>query len=167
MSDQKLIENYGYVPFQYFQYAILLFQVWMIYNHTQVNDFMDRFFDPNDNNKQNIKKFILTIPFLSMVYYDVRYSSFSFKNLGIPPMYNDTIKQILNILGSYALIHIFAQDSGFKTAITQAKFVQLHILFIVASVGMAYSVTQNRSQSILALIMFYHIKYVISNDIVE
>jgi len=167
MSDQKLIENYGYVPFPYFQYVILLFQVWMIYNHEKVNTFMDKYFDPKDENKQHIKKIILTIPFLSMVYYDVRYSSFSFKNLGIPPIYNDSIKQLLNILGSYALIHIFAQDSGFKTAITQSKIVQLHSLFIVASVGMAYSVTQNRSQSILALILFYHIKYVISDNIVE
>lgn len=158
MSDQKLIENYGYVPFMYFQYIILGLQVWMVYNHERVNEFMDRYFS------KNVKKFILTIPFLSMVYYDIRYSSFSLKNLGFPVQYNDTLKQILNILGSYALIHIFAQDSGFKTALEQVGFVQMHWLFIVTSIGMAYSVTQNRSQSILALIMFYHLKYVISDN---
>ena len=28
----------------------------MIYNHKKVNGFMDRYFDPKDENKQNIKK---------------------------------------------------------------------------------------------------------------
>lgn len=102
-----------------------------------------------------------------MVYYDVRYSSFSFKNMGVDPTYNDTIKQLLNILGSYAIIHIFAQDTGLKTAILQTGFVQTQALFIIMSVGMAYSITQNRSQSVLALILFYHLKYVISQNVVE
>lgn len=167
MSDQKLIENYGYVPFYAFQWVILGLQMYMIYNYKFVNDFMDKYFDPRDQNKQHLKKIILTIPFLLMVYYDVRYSSFSFKNMGVDPTYNDTIKQLLNILGSYAIIHIFAQDTGLKTTILQTSFVQTQALFIVMSIGMAYSITQNRSQSILALILFYHLKYVISQNVIE
>lgn len=167
MSDQKLIENYGYVPFYAFQWIILGLQVYIIYNYKYVNDTLDQYFDPNDFYKQQLKKIVLTIPFLLMVYYDVKYSSFSFKNMGVDPAYNDTIKQVLNILGSYAIIHIFAQDTGLKTAILQTSFVQSQTLFIIMSVGMAYSITQNRSQSILALILFYHLKYVISQNIIE
>ena len=167
MSDQKLIENYGYVPFFGFQYAVLLFQIYMINNYKQVNDFLDYFLSKNNQLMQNIKKFILSIPFILMVYYDIRYSSFSFKNLGINPAYNDTFKQILNILGSYAIIHIFAQDTGLKTSLLQTGILQSHLLFIIASIGMAFSITQNRSQSILALIFYYHLKYVIAQNITE
>ena len=102
-----------------------------------------------------------------MVYYDIRYSSFSLKNIGVNPVYNDTLKQILNILGSYAIIHIFAQDTGLKTSILQIGILQTHLLFIVTSIGMAFSITQNRSQSILALIFYYHLKYVIGQNITE
>ena len=167
MSDQKLIENYGYVPFIGFQYVVLLFQIYMIYNYKQVNDFLNPFFDKNNEYMQNIKKVVLSIPFILMVYYDIRYSSFSFKNLGVNPAYNDTIKQILNILGSYAIIHIFAQDTGLKTSLLQTGILQSHLLFIISSIGMAFSITQNRSQSILALIFYYHLKYVIAQNITE
>jgi hypothetical protein len=87
--------------------------------------------------------------------------------MGFNPAYNDTIKQILNILGSYAIIHIFAQDTGVKTSLVQVGILQSHLLFIIASIGMAFSITQNRSQSILALIFYYHLKYVIGQNIIE
>lgn len=162
MSDQKLIENYGYVPFFGFQWFILALQIYMINDYKKVNDFMDKYI-----HDRNIKNIILTLPFLSMVYYDIRYSSFSLKNMGFNPSYNDSLKQILNILGSYAIIHIFSQDTGLKTAITQIGILQTHILFIFTSIGMAYSITQNRSQSILALILYYHLKYVIGKNITD
>lgn len=159
------IENYGYVPFTYFQYVVLAFQVWMIYNYKMVNEYMDSisYFSANPT----LKKIVLSIPLISIIYYDIRYSSFSLKNLGVPPNYNDTIKQILNIVGSYALIHIFAQDTGLKTSVLQQDYLQTHLLFVIISVGMAFSITQNRSQSIIAAILFYHLRYVIGNDIVS
>lgn len=171
MSEQKLIENYGYVPFFGFQYAVLFLQIYMINNYQQVNNLMDKLLDIifNKNNKyrENIKKIILSIPFMSITYYDIRYSSFSFKNMGFNPAYNDTLKQILNILGSYAIIHIYAQDTGLKTSVLQVGILQSHLLFIITSIGMAFSITQNRSQSILALVFYYHLKYVIGQNITE
>lgn len=160
----ELIENYGYVPFKYFQYFVLVLQILLIYKHKEVNNYLDQYFDPNDNFKQNLKKLLLSVPLLLIAYYDIRYSSFSFKNLGVAPSYNSTIKQILNIVGSYAIIHIFAQDTGLKTSILQVEYLQTHLLFVLISVGMAYSITQNRSQSIIALFLFYHLRYVIGND---
>jgi hypothetical protein len=143
----------------------------MINNYKQVNNFidilLDIIFNKDNEYRENIKKIILSIPFVLTVYYDIRYSSFSFKNMGFNPAYNDTIKQILNILGSYAIIHIFAQDTGVKTSLVQVGILQSHLLFIIASIGMAFSITQNRSQSILALIFYYHLKYVIGQNIIE
>ena len=169
MSQEKFIHNYGYVPFWGFQWVFLFLQIYLINNYQQVNDFVDRFvdrfFDKDNEYIQNIKKVILSIPYIIMVYYDIRYSSFSFKNLGFNPAYNDTIKHILNILGSYAIIQIFAQDAGMKTSLLQIGIIQSHLLFILSSIGMAFSITQNRSQSIFALILYYHVKYVIAKNI--
>jgi hypothetical protein len=41
MSDQNLIENYGYVPFYLFQYVILGLQFYMIYNYKYVNEYIN------------------------------------------------------------------------------------------------------------------------------
>ena len=81
------------------------------------------------------------------------------------PVYNYAIIQILNIFGSYGIIYIFAQDAGLKTTTIQTNFIQSNTLFIVIS--MAYSINQNRSQSILALLLFYHLKYVISQNVID
>ncbi|NBU34042.1 hypothetical protein EB118_07240 [bacterium] len=165
MADTKgLIQNYGYVPFKYFQYVVLGLQIWMIQNYKAVNDYIDSYIDTKNTNHIYAKQVLLTLPLVSMIYYDIRYSSFSLKNLGFPPQYNDALKQILNIMGSYALIQVFSSDTGFKSSILQVEMLQTHLLFIIISIGMAYSVTQNRSQSILALIMFYHFKYVIGQN---
>jgi hypothetical protein len=166
MSDPNLIENYGYVPFYSFQYVILGLQFYMIYNYKYVNELMDKYIGTNDSQKQ-LKKIILSIPLLLIIYYDIRYSSFSFKNLGVNPAYNSTIKQILYISGSYGIIQVLAQDAGIKTAIVQENLVQKHILFALMSIGMAFSLTQNRSHSIIALILYYHLKYVISENIID
>lgn len=164
MADNKLIENYGYVPFYYFQYVILGLQFYMIINYKYINDLMDKYIGTNYSQKQ-LKRIILSIPLLLIIYYDIRYSSFSFKNLGVNPGYNDTIKQILYIFGSYGIIQILAQDAGITTPIVQEKLIQAHFIFIFVSIGMAFSLTQNRSQSIIALMIYYHLKYVISEDI--
>lgn len=161
--DAPVISNYGYVPFQFFQYVILGLQIYMVYNHKKVNEFLDKYIE-DTKFLIFVKKLILSIPLLLVVYYDIRYSSFSFKNLGINPAYNDSINQVLYILGSYAIIQVLAQDSGIKTGVLQRDTVQMHILFTVIAVGMAYSVTKNRSQSLIAILLYYHLKYIVSNN---
>ena len=165
MADNKLIENYGYVPFYYFQYVILALQIFLTINYKNINNLLDKYIVNDIYLLKQIKRIILSIPLLLIIYYDIRYSSFSFKNLGVNPDYNNTIKQILYICGSYGIIQILAQDAGITTPIVQEKLVQAHFIFIFVSVGMAFSLTQNRSQSIIALMIYYHLKYVISEDI--
>lgn len=162
--DTNIIINYGYVPFMYFQYIMLALEIYMIVNYKKVNEWIDKYITSDKSNSFFIKKLILSIPLILITYYDIRYSSFSLKNLGLNPLYNDPLNQILFILGSYAIIQVLAQDSGIKTGLLQRDTVQLNILFAIIAVGMAYSVTRNRSQSIIAVLLYYHFKYIISNN---
>jgi hypothetical protein len=160
------IPNYGYVPFPFFQWVVFGVQIALIVYHKQVNTFMNEYFDESYA-QQTMKKIILSLPLISIAYYDIFYSSFSLKNLGLRPEYNDPLNQILWIFGSYAVIHILSQDAGLKLGIDQQDTFKSHALFILASFGMAYSITRNRSHSLIALILYYHMKYVISDNITD
>ena len=157
------IPNYGYVPFPFFQWVAFGVQFALIWYHEKVNAFLDEYFDAGYP-QQTIKKLLLSLPIMAIAYYDIFYSSFSFKNLGLNPAYNDPINQVLWIFGSYAVIHVLSQDAGIKIGIDQQDTFKSHALFILASFGMAYSITRNRSHSLIALILYYHMKYVISNN---
>lgn len=160
------IVNYGYVPFPYFQWVVYGIQFLMLVFHKRINRAFDEHVNPEKKRWINfLKKVVYTLPILTIAYYDIRYSSFSFKNLGIPPEYNDRINQIFFILGSYGVIQVLAQDSGLKTGLYQRETVQTHIWFAFMAVGMAFSLTNNRSQSVLAMILYFHMKYVISDNV--
>lgn len=159
------IANYGYVPFPYFQWVMYGLQLLLIMYHKPINRFLEHHVNPEKKKWITfVKKVVYTIPILAIAYYDIRYSSFSLKNLGVNPDYNHNINQVLFILGSYGLIQVLAQDSGLKTGLVQRETVQTHIWFAFMAVGMAFSLTNNRSQSILALIIYFHLKYVISDN---
>jgi len=144
----------------YFQYTLLAVHILFIFFHKELN----RRFDKLELNTPLIKYILFSTPLLMIVFYDVHYSSFSLRNLGLPVKYNDQVNYILQILGSYGIIQILAQDSGLKTGEIQRDTVQHHWLFSVMALGMAYSVTSNRSQSMIAVLMYYHLKYIISNN---
>lgn len=164
---ETLIPKYGYVPFKNFQYVMIGIQLLMIFFHKHLNTFLDTYLFNSTYYEQTLKKILLTIPLMSIAYFDIFYSSFSFKNLGLYSKYNDKLDALFWILGSYAIIHVLAQDTGIKLGLDQRASVQTHLMFILISFSMAYSLTTNRSQSLIALLLYYHIKYVISNNIVS
>jgi hypothetical protein len=158
--------NYGYVPFPHFQFVMYLTQFLLIYYHKEVNRFLDDQVNDHHNNGYKIlKRFLLSIPLLTIAYYDILYGSFSFKNLGVPVEYNRVINQALFILGSYGVIQVLAQDSGIRTGVAQRDTVQTRAWFAFMAVGMAYSLTKNRSQSVLAMMLYFHLRYVISDNV--
>jgi hypothetical protein len=159
-----LVADYGFVPFPHFQAAILAAQLALVRYHKQVNAYIDARL-PKHPAWAAVKKLALSIPLLLIAYYDIRYSSFSLKNLGVPPAYNAHLNQVLFILGSYGIIQVLAQDSGIRTGVSQRDSVQSYVLFSLIAVGMAYSITQNRSQSMIALLLYFHLKYVISDNV--
>jgi hypothetical protein len=164
--DSNFIEFYGYTPFPFFQQVILLTQILLIRYadpiKTYLKDFCEKYLG-NSEYYTYAYKTMLSIPLVLIVYYDTRYSSFSLKNLGVPSEYNRYINQVLFILGSYGIIQVLGQDTGLQTGIDQRDIVQLTIVFAVLCVGMAYSITENRSQSIIAMFLYFHLRYVVSD----
>lgn len=108
--------------------------------------------------------YIISIPLFMMTYLDVMYDAYSLRNIGVPEKYNARINYMLNLFGSYGMIQILAQDSGLKTGEVQRDTVQKSLLFTLIALGMAFSVTNNRSQSFIAVLYYFHLKYVISNN---
>ena len=149
-----------------FLFHIFNIQCLLIQYYDQINTWVEKF-KTDKYDFKSAKKALLSIPILLITYYDLKYSSFSLKNLGVNSEYNDNINAVLKMLGSYGIIQVFAQDTGIKTAILQNDIVTSHILFTIISIGMAYALTTNRSQSILALILYYHLKYVIADNVTD
>jgi len=160
------IRDYGSVPFPYFQQFILILELGLLINaipiKTNIRTFCVKYFGKKEY-PTYIYKLILSIPLFLIIYYDVRYSSFSLTNIGIPDLYGRFINQLLWILGAYGIIQVLAQDSGLRTGIDQRDLVQSHFIFFFLGIGMAYSITQNRSQSIIAMLLYFHLKYIVSD----
>lgn len=168
MKKEELIENYGYRPFPYFQQWIILVQILIIKYSVPIKKYLNDFcikYLGDEEYYTYIYKFILSIPLLLFVYYDTRYSSFALKNIGVPIEYNRYINQVLFILGSYGIIQVLGQDTGLQTGVDQRDLVQYPIIFAILCVGMAFSITENRSQSFIAMFLYFHLRYVVSDRV--
>jgi len=160
------IKNYGYVPFRYFQIIILILEIVLLLYASPIKKSLHDFSLQHLGKEEYytyIYKWVLSIPLLCIIYYDVRYSSFSLGNIGFPEQYNRFINQILWILGAYGIIQVLAQDSGLRTGIDQRDLVQNTVIFFFLAIGMAYSITNNRSQSMIAIFLYLHLKYIVSD----
>jgi len=146
-------------PFKYFAIVLLVIQTFIMYNYKSMNK-LHRDYNIDDH----VFFLLISIPLLIITFYDVKYNTFSLKQLGIPVKYNENINYMLNLFGSYGIIQILAQDSGLKTGKVQRDTIQNTALFSVIALGMAFSVTSNRSQSLIAVLYYFHLKYVISNN---
>ena len=160
------IKNYNFVPFPYFQQLILILQIVLIICANRIKKYLEGFCRKYIGTHEYYSyayKIILSIPLLLIIYFDIRYSSFALNNIGLPVRYNQYVNQTLWILGAYGIIQVLAQDSGLKTGIDQRDIVQQTFIFFFLGIGMAYSITQNRSQSIIAMFLYLHLKYVVSD----
>ena len=111
-----------------------------------------------------IKVGILLIPLMIFMYYDIKYSSFSFKNLGITQyISNETSNYVLRILGALGIIQVLAQDIGIKTGIVQRNFVQLPVMQFMLYFGTAFAITNNRSEAMVGAFLYFILKYGVSS----
>ena len=141
--------------------AVVLFlcEVFMIFKHEAIHRHLKKTgLDPQ------FALFLISVPFFLMILMDIRYEAYSL-NRFIPKAYNTSVNYLLGLAGSYGMIQVLGQDSGLKTGILQRDSVQNVFIFSVVALGMAYSVTENRSQSLLATVAYYHLKYLISNNV--
>jgi hypothetical protein len=112
--------NYGYVPFKYFQFVILIFIVMtFIFKDkiiVQLNKHVYsklRKYIKNEKIFTLIRGLIAILPTIIILHYDVKYRSFSMTNLGVTKYISDKyINEILRFMGAYVIIQVAAQDLG-------------------------------------------------------
>lgn len=106
------------------------------------------------------KLLIFFTPVFIIAYFEYKYSILSFKKFGFS---NESVNFILRILGAYGIIQILAQDTGLKTGVIQKQIVQTKLVQFLLFLGIAYSVTDQRNTSLIAVIIYFILKYAISN----
>lgn len=161
------IKHYGWVPFPYFQHVFLVLLIFSLYNWEKINKNLDKkIYKPIQNKFKNetitlsTKISVSLIPIIIILYLDIRYSSFSMNNLRITKYVPDhLIDTILKLFGGYCIVQVAAQDVGFKTGIIQSNFVKLPLLQFLMYSGIAFSLTQNRSMSIIATLTYFQLKF--------
>lgn len=113
-----------------------------------------------------IKNILCSIPLALVIYYHTIYNSFALENLGLNSEYDIYLNNILLILGSYGLIQMFAPDTSIHTDIMHHENLSTHLIFIMIAVSIAFASSQsNRSHSFIGLLLYYHIRYVINNNV--
>jgi hypothetical protein len=165
------IPDYGWVPFNYFQHILIIILILCSYNYKKINKVLNNFiYDPLEKKlktntiSRTIKIFIAIIPIIIILYLDIKYSSFSMKNLGINDyISNDILNTLLRLFGGYCIIQVAAQDLGVKTGTVQSDFIKLSFMQVILYVGCAYAITQDRSEAFLAALIYFQLKYFGSN----
>ena len=161
------IKNYGWVPFPYFQHVFIGLIIFSLYNWEKIDKNLDKtIYKPiqtkfkNKTITSSTKITVSLIPIMIMLYLDIKYSSFSMNSLGITNyVSNYLIDTILKLFGGYCIIQVAAQDVGVKTGAIQADFVKLPLLQFLMYSGIAFSLTQNRSMSIIATFTYFQLKF--------
>ena len=152
---------------QNFDYLLLVTCILMTVFHREINQLVGKEVDPKKpySLEHFMKDLFLSLPLLMIIFRDMMYNSFSFQQLGVPKSFNKHIDYVLLTAAAYGMIQVLAQDTGLKTGIFQRNTVQQAILFAPIALGSGYGVTSNRSMALIAVLMYYHLKYVISNNV--
>jgi hypothetical protein len=117
-------------------------------------------------NASIIKHIIRSIPLALIIYYHTAYNSFSLVNLGVDSKNDVYVNNILLIFGSYGLIQMFAPDSSIHTDIMKHENISTHLVFIMIAISIAFASGQSDcSHSFIGLLLYYHIRYVINNNV--
>lgn len=171
MENQKLIPNYGWVPFPYFQHIFIILLLISYSNYKKINETLNKHvYDKIKNKtiKYYSKLFISLIPIFIMLYLDLKFSSFSMNNLGVTNYIpNDLINSILKLFGAYCLIQVAAQDFGIKTGEVQGEFFKIPALQFLIYTGVSFALTQNRSVAMNAALLYFQMKYFVSENITK
>lgn len=77
------------------------------------------------------------------------------------------VRNILKIIGAYGIVVVFAQDIGVKTGCRQAKLVHNPYAQILLFIAVAYSVTDDFYQSFSGALIYFVMKFIISNKTVN
>jgi hypothetical protein len=162
---------YGYVPFKHFQLVILTFIVITFIFKDKIKELLDKYvysklekYIEDVKIYHSIRAFIAIFPTLIILYYDIKYRSFSFYNLGVTNFMNvKYINEVMRFLGAYVIIQVAAQDLGVKTGDIQSNTTKLGIMQYFLYAGAAYAITQDRSLAMIAGIIYFQLKFFASD----
>lgn len=142
------------------QLVLFILVLYVIVDHKRIHST----FDSQEISSISIRSFILSIPLISIIFLDIKYGMFSLRNLGIPKSWNTPLNKLMKTAGAYGMVQILAQDSGLKTGTIQRDTVQSVLYFAPVAAGMAFTICDNRSQAFISVLLYYHLKYAISNN---
>jgi hypothetical protein len=146
-----------------YQYGLLAVIMYLIVDHPRVHRTLDK--GPNVLRNKIIRGGLLSIPLASAICLDILYGTYALERMGFPKAWDKPLNKLLTTLGAYGMVQILAQDSGLKTGILQRDSLQTALYFVPVAVGMAFGLCENRSQAIFSVILYYHLKYAVSNNI--
>lgn len=159
------------VPSPYFQHVLIILLLISYSNYKTINEKSNKYIYSkikNETIRQYTKMIISLIPVFIILFLDLKFSSFSMKNLGITNIIpNDTLNNLLKLVGGYCIIQVAAQDIGIETGKFQSEFSKLPYLQFFLYSGVAYSLTQNRSMAVIAALFYFQIKFFVSENITE
>jgi len=121
---------------------------------------------------ENVITLIYLLPLILIIYFDQMYHTFSVKNtlyhtMNIPyqytEKYNPALNYLLRIVGAYGIIQVLAQDFGVKTGKHQAEFMRHSVVQWFLFTGTAYTLTNNRSEAMIASTLYFVLRNNISN----
>ena len=72
-------------------------------------------------------------------------------------------KNVLKVIGAYGIIQVYAQDVGIRTGCLQAKLSQNVFIQIMTFTSVAFSVTDDFFQSFSGTLIYFVLKYILSN----
>lgn len=146
----------------YFQICMIAIIVSMVCSHKILTKFTNKF---------TTNKWILFLtymfPLMIVIYFDMRDQLFSFEKMGIPVYMGHRINTILRLLGAYGIIQVFAQDIGVKTGDNQAVILRYPFIQFIIYFATAYSISDDRSESLIAATAYFIIKYNVSNNVTQ
>jgi len=109
---------------------------------------------------------VLGIIFLSIIY--IGYGGnpyFSTVRIAIEKYFpSRTLSYILNILGSYGVIQVLAQDLGIKSGLKQIEITHNEFSQFILYWGMAFALTDNRTESLAGVLLYFYLKYIVSKN---
>ena len=171
VATDNSVKNYGYVPFNGFQFMMIsIIILSFIFRKFIINVLEKHVYSKIDKYVKNnhirtlIKALIAISPTLVIFWYDLQFHSFSMKNLHVTKYIpSEQINNILRLLGAYVIIQVAAQDLGIKTGDVQSDTTKIPLLEFFLYAGAAYALTQDRSQALLAGIMYFQLKFFASS----
>ena len=77
---------------------------------------------------------------------------------------NMNSNNVLNIIGAYGIVQVLAQDLGIKSGLKQIEITHNEFVQFILYWGMAFALTDNRTESLAGVLLYFYLKYIVSKN---